>query len=144
MSKILYSTSELGPRFSETVIAELDMRFSRKVVRLAPASGPLPFGLVLMKNSDGSYAPLTETAASGEGETAIPAKLDGEACAILISPVPASQTAQSGLILRGYALVNFANLGWDSSVSDKSPALIQLEKCGFIFENIEESENDDA
>ncbi len=141
MSKIICSTSELGPAFSETVLAELDTRFSRKTVQLAPSTGPLPFGLVMMKSADGKYAPLTETPASGEGETATPAKMDGNASAILLSPVPASASAQSGLILRGYAIVNIARLAWDSSVSDKSAALCEMEKLGFIFENIEEAEN---
>lgn len=141
MSKIKYSTETLGPRFSETVIAELDPRFSRKTIQLAATTGALPFGMVLMKKADGAYAPLSETPASGEGDSSTPAKLDGEACAILLSPVQAKAETQSALVLRGHAIVNIANLAWDSSVTDKSAALVQLEKCGFIFENIEEAEN---
>lgn len=144
MSRIRYSTETLAPRFSETVIAELDSRFSRRKVQLAPASGPLPFGLVLMKNANGAYAPLTETAASGEGETAIPPKLDGEACAVLIEPVDASEIVQQGLVLAGYAIVNTANLCWDKSVTQKSAALDQLEKRGFILENIAEADDGDS
>lgn len=138
MSKIKVTSETFGPGFSSLVLAELDVRFSRATVRLAPAEDPLPFGLVLMKNSEGKYAPLTETPASGEGENAVAAKLDGEASAILLSPAAASEEAQEALALTGYAIVNATNLGWDKSVADKSAALAQLEKHGFILKAIPE------
>lgn len=139
MSKVI--TYEFGPSFSDVVLAELDTRFSRASVKISPTENALSMGSVLMKKADGSYTPLTETAASGEGETATPAKLDGTACAVLISALPASEAARTGIVLRGYAIVNSAALVFDSSVNKKEEALADLAKAGFILENIKEVEN---
>lgn len=136
---IKYSTDTFGPTFSDTVLAELDVRFSRATVAISATEQELPFGLILLKKDDDTYAPLTETAATGEGENATPAKLDGEACAVLLQTLPSSESSQTGLVLRGFAIINGSNLVWDASVKDKKAALAQLEKHNFIIENIAEA-----
>lgn len=142
MSRIKFTTETMSPRFSETVLGELDTRFSRTQAEMAPTEGDLPFGLALMKNTDGSYSPLSATAApAAEGEEQQAPKPNGEACAILLSSVSASKEKQTALILRGFAILNSANIMFDKSVTDKKTAFSQLEKHNFIIENIPEAQN---
>ena len=141
MAKIKYSTETLFPRFSETVLAELDPRFSRTVATLAPSEKPLPFGLVLTKNKDGQYAPFSVSGVSSQSDGETETKAENEACAVLIAPLDASKDSQTGLILRGYAILNGENLVFDESVSDKKAAFSQLEKATFIIETIAEAED---
>ena len=49
MSKVQAHSYDLGPRFSELVLHELDPRYSREEVTLAATSGELPFGMVLAR-----------------------------------------------------------------------------------------------
>lgn len=143
MSKVKYTTEIFGPIFSDLVKAELDTRFSRQKVELDETASPLPFGLVLMKNEDGTFAPLTETAAVTEGENQTPAKLDGEACAVLISDVPASTEAQEAVAITGYAILNPNNLIWDKSVANKESALEQLAKRGLVLKTEAQNGSDE-
>lgn len=146
MSKVRCETFTMGPAFSETVICELDTRFSRETAKLAPAEQDMPFGLVLMRKADGQYCPLTGTPAkeASEGQEATPAKLNGAACAILLTPIEKSSEAQDAVILRGYSIVNAARLAWDASVTNKQEALNALSDRGFVIQDIQEVENADA
>lgn len=146
MSKVRCETFTKGPAFSETVLCELDTRFSREKAKLAPSETELPFGLVLMRKANGQYCPLTGTPAkeASEGQEATPAKLNGTACAILLSPLEKSSEAQEAVILRGYSIVNTARLAWDASVVNKQEALAALSDRGFVLQEIEEVENADA
>lgn len=146
MSKVRCETYTFGPRFSETVLCELDTRFSRETGMLAPTDKDLPFGLVLMRKENGQYCPLTETAATAaaEGQEATPARLNGTACAVLLSPLAQSAEAQEAVVLRGYCIVNAARLAWDAGVSKKTEALAALSDRGFVLKEIEEAENADA
>lgn len=146
MSKVRCETFTFGPIFSETVLCELDTRFSRETVMLAPSETDLPFALVLMRKADGKFCPLTETPAkeASEGQEATPAKLNGSACAILLSPLRKSSESQPAVILRGYCIVNSARLAWDASVSKKTEALAALADRGFVLKEIEEAENGNA
>lgn len=146
MSKVRCETFTFGPVFSETVLCELDTRFSRETATLAPSEADLPFGLVLMRKENGQYCPLTETAAveASEGQSATPARLDGTACAILLSPLRKSTESQTAVILRGYCVVNVARLVWDASVSKKTEALAALSDRGFVLKETGEAENVDA
>ncbi|MDE7371840.1 MAG: head decoration protein [Desulfovibrio sp.] len=146
MSKVRCETYTKGPAFSETVLCELDTRFSRETAKLAPSDNDLPFGLVLMRKANGQYGPLTETPAkeASEGQKATPAKLNGKASAILLTPLEKSTEVQDAVILRGYSIVNTARLAWDASVSNKQEALTALSDRGFVLQEIQEVENADA
>ena len=146
MSRIKFTTETMSPRFSETVLGELDTRFSRTQAEIAPTEGDLSFGLVLIRNANGTYAPYAVSKAQTQseenaGESQTEAKPDGEACAVLLSPVQASDETQTALILRGFAILNSANILFDKSVTDKKSAFSQLEKHNFIIENIPEAQN---
>ena len=125
-----HKTGIFPPQFSETVLAELDTRFSRKTADVAASEGPLPFGLVLARGQDGVYQPLAATQAAAEGGAS------GGACAILLSSLEASETRRKALILTGYAIINASRLVWDASVTDKTAALAQLEACGLIVKEV--------
>ena len=138
MSKVQVETRVFSPRFSETVLHELDPRYSRKTVSLAATEEALPFGLVLMRDEAGQYAPFTETTAkpaqegqptSGPASTATP-------CAVLLTEVAASGEAQDALVLTGYCIVNASRLVFDSSVTLKAKALAALEDRGFVIEEV--------
>lgn len=138
MSMVTVKTYELGPRFSELVLKELDPDFSRREVELVATTTVIPFGSVLMRDTDGKYAPLAETAAAGEGDSATPAKLNGEACAVLIGgadvgeDAPVSTTAQPAVVLAGYCMVNSSRLVFGDDVTLKDAAIAQLEARGFV------------
>ena len=131
MSKVQVQTHVFGKRFSETVLHELDPRYSRETVTIAGGSGPIPFGSVLMRDVNGKYTPLTEE----EGVL-------GDAKAVYIGePLPASETDQLALVLRGYCIVNGTNLVFDASVTQKSAALDALRDMGFIVKEVESDAN---
>lgn len=137
---IRYKTDIFPPQFSETVLAELDVRFSRKTADVAASEGPLPLGLVLTRDKDGVYQPLSVSTveATGEGENAAPATStpNGEACAVLISPLEASEGKRKAVVLTGYAILNANQMVWDASVTDKTAALAQLEARGFVIREV--------
>lgn len=61
MAKLKYSSEIFSPRFSETILAESDTRFSRQKVKVNVDAGPpLPFGLVLSR-AGSSYEPFRGT-----------------------------------------------------------------------------------
>ncbi len=130
MSKVNVETRVFGPRFSETVLHELDPRYSRKTVSLAATEEALPFGLVLMRDEAGQYAPLSEQSGS----------LQGNPCAVLLTAVEASGEAQEALVLTGYCIVNASRLVFDSSVTLKAKALAALEDRGFVVEEVSNQE----
>lgn len=117
MSKVQVETYDFNPRFSETVLSELDRDYSRRTVKLAATEKALPFGMVLAKDAAGSYTPF-----SGEGNPA----------GILISEAGVSGEAQEALVLTGYCIVNANGLQWDDSVTDKKAAIEALESRGII------------
>ena len=126
MSKVHVTTYTFGKRFSETVLHELDPRYSRETVTVAANSGALAFGTVLTRNADGTYAPLTET----EGVL-------GDPKAVLISDsLPASESDQPALVLRGYCIINATNLVFDESVTKKTDALAALRDLGFVVKEV--------
>ncbi len=126
MSKVTATTYTFGKRFSETVLHELDKRYSRETVTIAAGSGAIPFGMVLTRNAEGKYAPLTEA----EGVL-------GDPKAILISDgLPASESDQPALVLRGYSIVNGNNLSFDASVIKKADALAALRDLGFVVKEV--------
>lgn len=134
-----YKTEIFPPRFSETVLRELDIDFSRKTAEVAASEGPLPFGLVLCRDEDGVYAPLTTVTVqkTGEGDAApVTTTETGEACAVLITPLDAAKTSRKAVILTGYAILNANKLVWDASVTDKPAALAQLEARGFVIREV--------
>ena len=138
MSEVTVQTYDFGPRFSELVLHELDVLYSRNEVDLAATTAAIPFGSVLMRDSNGKYAPLTEAAASGEGDGATPARLNGEACAVLIgapdigADAPVSTTPQKALALTGYCMINASRLVFGENVTLKAAALADLAKRGFV------------
>ncbi len=133
MSKVTVTTHTFPKAFSELVLHEMDPRYSRKTVRIAPQEKALPFGMVLALTADGTYTPLTET----EG-------VMGDPRVVLLSPVEASATAQSALALRGFCIVSGGNLVFDESITDKAAAFDALEDRGFIVKEIPSEVNDDA
>lgn len=87
MSKIKVETHTMGPRFSETVLSELDMNYSRRVVPLAATTDDLTFGTVLAAGT-GGYAPYKAAA-------------DTKPVAILLEDVAHSTKTQDALVLTG-------------------------------------------
>lgn len=146
---IKHTTEVFQPTFSDTVIAELDTRFSRRLVDMAPSEGPLPFGLVLCRDNDGIYGPLkgaSESAPQTQAENGqaengqASQKEPAVACAILIAPLDASASGQKGLVIGGYAIINPDRLVWDASVTDKKTALGQLEARGLVFREVSDGD----
>lgn len=131
MSKVQAHSYDLGPRFSELVLHELDPRYSREEVTLAASSGELPFGMVLARNADGTYAPLKEA----DGTL-------GDAGAVLIQHAAPSESSQVVMVLRGYCIINRTKLQWDTSVSKKDEAVLALRDLGFAIRAIEEVEDE--
>lgn len=131
MSKVQAHSYDLGPRFSELVLHELDPRYSREEVTLAASSGELPFGMVLARNADGTYAPLKEA-----GGTL------GDAGAVLIQHAASSESTQTVMVLRGYCIINRNRLQWDTSVAKKDEAVQALHDLGFAIRAIEEVEDE--
>lgn len=125
MSKVEVLTYDMSPRFSETVLSELDRDYSRKTVNFASHTDELPFGLVVGKGSDGKYRPAAP--ASGEGANAVAAI---SPLGILITPLSKNET--EGMILTGYCIVNANGLQWDDSITDKDAAIDALEARGII------------
>ena len=117
MPKILVHTEVMGPEFSELVLHELDFQYSREEVTLAIAPAALPVGIVLMRNSDGEYTPLTEVEEGTEGNKT--KTLGGDPLAVLIKAAPASTATQTGLVIRRAAIVNGAALKFDAGVTTK-------------------------
>lgn len=131
MSKVQAHSYDLGPRFSELVLHELDPRYSREEVTLAASSGELPFGMVLARSADGTYAPLKEA----DGTL-------GDAKAVLIQHAAPSESSQVVMVLRGYCIINRTKLQWDTSVSKKDEAVLALRDLGFAIRTIEEVEDE--
>lgn len=131
MSKVQAHSYDLGPRFSELVLHELDPRYSREEVTLAATSGELPFGMVLARSADGTYAPLKEA----DGTL-------GDAKAVLIQHAAPSESSQVVMVLRGYCIINRTKLQWDTSVSKKDEAVLALRDLGFAIRAIEEVEDE--
>lgn len=122
MSKILVNTEHMGPDFSELVLHELHYEWSRETVTLAATDAPLPRGTVLMREA-GDYKPLTESGGT----------LEGEPVAVLIKAVPASGSAQPGVVIRRGAIVNGAALVFDASVATKeAEAKLALSDLGIV------------
>lgn len=136
MSKVQVTTHIFGPRFSETVLNELDPRYSRAEVPVAASEKPLAFGTVLARNADGVYAPLAApvTKAEGENQASTPAAAPAPS-AILIQDLPAGEQAQKALVLRGYCIVNGSRLLFADGV-DKKSALVALEDAGFVIHDV--------
>lgn len=129
MPKILVHTEVMGPEFSELVLHELDFQYSREEVRLAIAPAALPVGIVLMRNSDGEYTPLTEVEEGTEGNKT----LGGDPLAVLIKAAPASTATQTGLVIRRAAIVNGAALKFDAGVTTKKDdAKLALSDLGIV------------
>jgi hypothetical protein len=132
MSKVEVTTYTFGKRFSETVLHELDPRYSRETVTIAAGSGAVPFGAVLTRDDEGKYAPLKETAGEQDAESTL-----GAAKAVYIGPdLEASDSDQSALVLRGYSIINAANLVFDPSVTKKADALNALRDLGFVVKEV--------
>lgn len=131
MSKVQAHSHDLGPRFSELVLHELDPRYSREEVTLAASSGELPFGTVLARNADGTYAALKEA----DGTL-------GDAVAVLIQHAAPSESTQIVMVLRGYCIINRTRLQWDTSVTKKDEAVLALHDLGFAIRAIEEVEDE--
>lgn len=131
MSKVQAHSYDLGPRFSELVLHELDPRYSREEVTLAATSGELPFGMVLARSADGTYAPLKEA----DGTL-------GDAKAVLIQHAAPSESSQVVMVLRGYCIINRTKLQWDTSVTKKDEAVLALRDLGFAIRTIEEVEDE--
>ncbi len=129
MSKVRVTTHVFPKFFSELVLHELDTRYSRETVSIAADSGDLPFGMVLTRNADGTYTALKET-----GGTV------GDAHAVLIVPVQNAAESQPALILRGYCILNAANLAFDTSVTLKAEVFRTLRDRGFVIKEIPEDE----
>ena len=151
MSKLNFHTETMQPRFSALVKKELDPAFSRKAITLAPSDSALPFGLVLSLNKQGQYGPYAVAGAQSEAaqqsEAAPQAEAESRAdaqLAILLSPLPASKEAQTGLGLVGHAVINMNALVWDASVSDQDAARAGLERQHFILKSIPVEEAGDA
>ena len=132
MSKIIVNTEVMGSDFSELVLHELNYEWSREVVTLAASEADLPFGMVLMRGADGGYAPLTEVT-EGEGESQTK-KLGGAPVAVLIGVVPASESAQSAVVIRRGAILNGAALKFDASVTTlQAEAKLALSDLGIVI-----------
>lgn len=140
MSKVQVETYEMGPRFSETVLNELDPHYSRRTVSLAASETEVPFGTVLARGKGGNWAPFKATAAtapSEETEAAASTEPAYDILAILLgvdgaNGAPASTEAQDVVVLTGYCIVNAEGLVWDKSVTDKEAAIDMLEARGII------------
>ena len=131
MSKIIVNTEVMGPEFSELVLHELNYEWSREVVTLAATDSPLPIGMVLMRDA-GEYKPLTEVA-EGEGESQTK-KLGGDPVAVLIKASPASESAQSGVVIRRGAILNGAALKFDAGVTTlQAEAKLALSDLGIVI-----------
>lgn len=131
MSKVQAHSYDLGPRFSELVLHELDPRYSREEVTLAASSGELPFGMVLARSADGTYAALKEA----DGTL-------GDVKAVLIQHAAPSESTQVVMVLRGYCIINRNKLQWDTSVAKKDEAVQALRDLGFAIRAIEEVEDE--
>ena len=119
MSKIIVNTEVMGPDFSELVLHELNYEWSREVVTLAASEADLPFGMVLMREA-GEYKPLTESTVESAQ------KLDGA--------VKASESVQSGVVIRRGAILNGAALKFDASVTTlQADAKLALSDLGIVI-----------
>ncbi len=136
----LNSYGEDAPRsLSDLVLLELDMKWCRESVDLAPLSAPLQLGAVLALDAAGRYVPymteLTPAIEASEGVEAVPATHADKAVAVLISKkIPASEEAQSCTVLRRGCCVAVDNLEWLESVSEeqRKTALGQLAALGIV------------
>lgn len=127
MSKIIVNTEVMGPDFSELVLHELNYEWSREVVTLAASEADLPFGMVLMREA-GEYKPLTESTVESAQ------KLGGAPVAVLIGVVPASESAQSAVVIRRGAILNGAALKFDASVTTlQAEAKLALSDLGIVI-----------
>lgn len=127
MSKIIVNTEVMGPDFSELVLHELNYEWSREVVTLAASEADLPFGMVLMREA-GEYKPLTESTVESAPQ------LGGAPVAVLIGAVPASESAQPGIVIRRGAILNGAALKFDASVTTKqADAKLSLSDLGIVI-----------
>ncbi|MBQ3059600.1 MAG: head decoration protein [Desulfovibrio sp.] len=125
MSKVRVATHVFPKVFSELVLHELDPRYSRESASIL-AESAMAFGTVLTRGADGNYAPLKET----DGTL-------GDAHAVYIGPgLAASSEVQSGLILRGYSIINGTNLVFDASVTLKANAMNALRDRGFVVKEV--------
>ena len=132
MSKIIVNTEVMGSDFSELVLHELNYEWSREVVTLAAGEAAQQFGMVLMRGADGGYAPLTEVT-EGEGESQTK-KLGGAPVAVLIGVVPASESAQSAVVIRRGAILNGAALKFDASITTlQAEAKLALSDLGIVI-----------
>lgn len=137
MSKVHVATHEFGLRFSETVLHELDSRYSRAEVDVAASGAPLAFGTVLARGADGAFAPLAAPAAAAqtegdpEGQPA-PQAASGRKV-VLIQDLPAGET--KALVVAGYCIVNGARLVLPEG-ADKKAVFAELEDCGFVVRDI--------
>ena len=122
MSKIKVDTQNQGPFFSDLVLHELDFRHSREVVTLAPISADLPMGMVLTRSATGEYEPLKETSGTL-----------GDARAVLIQAVPASDAAQTVMVIRRSAILSGAALVFDASVTKVADARLALCDLGIVI-----------
>ena len=117
----------MGPDFSELVLHELNYEWSREVVTLAASEADLPFGMVLMREA-GEYKPLTESTVESTQ------KLGGAPVAVLIGAVKASESAQSGVVIRRGAILNGAALKFDASVTTlQADAKLALSDLGIVI-----------
>lgn len=123
MAKLKYSSEIFSPRFSETVLAEIDTRFSRQSVKVNVEKGQLPFGLVLARAATG-YEPYK----AAEGQ---------KASAILLTPLDETTGSRDAVIIGGYAILNENRLVWDAAVTAKATALAQLADAGFVIKKVE-------
>ncbi len=127
MSKIGVITETMGPEFSELVLHELNYEWSREVVTLAASEKELPFGLVLMRDA-GKYKPLTESTVEEAQQ------LGGDPIAVLITARPASESDQTGTVIRRGAILNGAALKFDASVATlQADAKLALSDLGIVI-----------
>lgn len=122
MAKIVATSVDMDSSFSELVLLELDYRYSREEVTLAATATDLAFGTVLMRKSDGTYTPLTETSGTL-----------GDPKAVLIKAVSSNVSTQTAAVIRRSAVLNGAALVFDSSVTKKAEAKLALSDLGIVI-----------
>lgn len=119
----LYSHTEDDPlTLSGVLLVEIDRRWCRQEIILAPTDIDLSMGMVLAKTDDGDYVPYLAEAENDE------------ASAVMITEAKASDEQQSAVAVMRGAVVYSENLIFLESVTEeqKAAALEQLTALGIV------------
>ncbi|MDR2946713.1 MAG: head decoration protein [Candidatus Adiutrix sp.] len=115
-------TEDGASTLSSVLLVEVNPRWCRENITLAPTEMDLPIGMVLVKTADGDYVPYL----ASEENT--------EASAVLITDATASDEQQPAVAVKRGAVVNHGNLLFLEPVTEEQQAvaLEQLTALGIV------------